>query len=174
LINLNVLEFEFDKYFHICCECKYVTEHPEWADRFGNRCYECYQDTLFEKRSIAIKKVARRKREEQLRLYVKTDIGQVDIAGVRIVWANIRIELLRNGRKLTELAKLLGVSDGLLNQMMYRDQTIKTATIYKIAEWLMTPFEIFVRLPRGTKPLKRKNGIPILIYHKRMKKEIAN
>lgn len=168
-VDMNVLEFEFDRFFMVCKTCGTATSKINLTRRQGQQCYDCYQTTLIGRRKEAFKAYWERQRVIKLQAYAKTDQGMADAVGLDAIRANIKIQLAKHGKTQTEMAKMLGVYVGSASTMLNTRKGIKIEYVYKIAEWLFIPVDLLLKMPRGARPLKRKNKIPINIYRKPMK-----
>lgn len=169
-IDLNVLEFEFERFFVVCKKCGVATAKPDWLRRQGDLCFVCYQAGLTDKRKQAWAKYWERKRIEKLQIYAKTDQGIADSIGVNAIRANIKIQLAKAGKTQTDLANMLKMKPSNVSLMLSTNKTMKIEYIYKISEWLFVPVDLLMKRPRGMDRLKRKNKIPINIYRKSMKR----
>jgi hypothetical protein len=163
-IDMNVLEFEFERFFIICKKCKTATAKPDWARRQGDLCYDCYRAGLSDKYKALWKKYWERRRLERLQIYAKTDQGIADSVGASAIRANIKIQLIKAGKTQNDLAAMLGTRPGNVSKMFLNNKTLKIEIIYKVAEWLFIPIDLLLKRPRGANKVKRKNKIPINIY----------
>lgn len=168
-VNLNVLEFEFDKFFHICKDCGTVTSHVHWVDRQKKWCIDCYKIHLRDAWKESFKETQEERRVEQMKNYIKTDQGRCDVVGLKVIKANIEIEMLKQGKNHGDLARALGFTDKGVSCLLNKNKSIKIEYLYTIAEWLFIPIDLLLKMPRGTLPLKKKHGIPIAIYRQPMK-----
>ena len=167
-IDMNLLEFEFDKQFHIC-KCGIATHHSKWAKRYGKECYECYLLSMSARFSESRKKVVERDRIIRLQKYIKTEQGRADIIGLKAIKVNIQIQLKKHNKTQTELAGVLGIGIDAVSDMLNKNKSIRIEYLYKICEWLFVPMDLMLKVPRGTLPLKKKHNIPIAVYHKPIK-----
>lgn len=168
-IDMNVLEFEFERFFKICKKCGTATSKIVWARRQKDLCFSCYQDALVERRKEGFRRYIERRRVIRLQNYAKTDQGIADAVGVPAIKANIKIQLKKHGKTQSDLCKVLGTYDGTVSKMLNGNKSIKIEYIYKIAEWLFVPIDQLLKMPRGSRPLRRKNKIPINIYRNKMR-----
>jgi len=168
-INITILEYEFDKFFHICEDCGKATSHTTWVKRQRNWCYDCYHGHLNEIYREKAKIYIENERIKRLQEYVKTNQGIADVIGAKVIKANVYVQLKKHNKTQKELAQVLGLTEESVSRLFNNRKSVKIEYLYKIAEWLFVPMDLLLAVPRGTVPLKRKNGIPILIYHKPMK-----
>lgn len=168
-VDMNVLEFEFDRFFVLCKTCGVATSKVDLTKRQGKLCYDCYQIALVGRRKEAFKAYWERQRIIRLQTYAKTDQGIADAVGLDAIRANIKIQLAKHGKTQTDMAKMLGLYVGSVSTMLNTRKGIKIEYVYKVAEWLFVPVDLLLKMPRGVRPLKRKNKIPINIYRKPMK-----
>jgi Helix-turn-helix len=169
IVNMNVLEFEFDKFFHVCKVCKTPTSHVQWAKRQGDWCWDCYQENIRENWKESRKKTIELERVDKMKDYIKTDQGRCDVVGLDTIKVNIDIQLRKHGKTRKDLAQALGSTEKAIVGMMNKNQSIKIEYLYTIAEWLFVPIDLLLKMPRGAAPLKKKNGIPISVYRQPMK-----
>lgn len=168
-INLAILEYEFDKFFHICVDCGKATAHVTWVKRQKEWCYDCYHGHLSEIYKERAKIYIEKERIKRLQEYVKTNQGIADVIGAKAIKANVYVQMKIHNKTQKELAPVLGLTEESVSRLFNNRKSVKIEYLYKIAEWLIVPMDLLLKVPRGTVPLKRKNGIPILIYHKPMK-----
>lgn len=168
-IDMNVLEYEFDWFFHICKECGTATTHVDWVKRQEVWCYDCYHDRLEDKYRAGWRKHWERKRVERMKLYAKTEQGIADTVGLKAIKANVIIQMKKAGKTQADLAVVLGNTEENINKLLNANKSIKMEYLYKIAEWLFVPMDLLLKQPRGQAPLKRRNGIPVVMYRKIMK-----
>lgn len=168
-LNLTILEYEFDKFFHICKDCGKVTSHTAWVKRQRNWCYDCYHGHLTEIYRESAKIVVERERIKRLQEYVKTNQGIADVIGAKVIKANVYVQMKIRNKTNKELAQVLGITEESASRLFHGRKSVKIEHLYKIAEWLFVPMDLLLKIPRGTLPLKKKHGIPIVIYRKPMK-----
>ena len=168
-INLNILEFEFEKSFHICYTCGKATYYTDWYSRYKTHCYEHYLEVMTEMYKISRAKVIERERLENLKEYLKTTQGLADKIGLKIIRSNIIIQLKKHSKTQTELSECLNVTSTSCHRILYDNKSIKIEYLYKISEYLMIPIELLLKAPRGMNPLKKKHNIPICMYHSKRK-----
>ena len=168
-LNMNVLEFEFDKFFHICKDCDAVTSHVHWVVRQKEWCMDCYQTHLRDAWKESFRANNEIKRVEQMKSYVKTDQGKCDVVGLKVIKSNIELQMLKQGKTQIDLSKTLGITEKAVSCMLNKNKSIKIEYLYAIAEWLFVPIDLLLKMPRGAAPLKKKHGIPIAVYRNRMK-----
>jgi transcriptional regulator with XRE-family HTH domain len=69
---------------------------------------------------------------------------------------------------------LLEIEPTSVARMFNGNKSISAERLFKIAEWLLVPFDVLVKPPRGER-FKKKNGIPVHVYKnpiKRIKDEL--
>lgn len=167
-VDMNVLEFEFKRFFKVC-KCGAATSRVDWVIRQKDLCFSCYQAQIPIRRAAATRAYAERMRIKRLQQYAKTDQGIADAVGVPAIKANIKIQLAKHGKTQAELGKHLGLYDGTISKILNGNKSIRIEYIYKIAEWLFVPIDLLLKMPRGSRPLRKKYKIPINIYRGKMR-----
>lgn len=169
VIGLTLLEAEFSKFFHVCEECGFVYSHSEYRKYFGKLCKKCNAAHRGEKTAERNRKKARQRKVEKIIEHMDTPQGKIDFVGAKIVYENIRKEMIKQGKDRAELADVIGVTQSRAYEMFYSNKTIQLERLYKISEWLFVPIENLVKPPRGYKPPK-KYGVPEHMYRNSIKK----
>ena len=168
-IDMNVLEFEFDRFFTKCTECGIVTSKVDRTTRQGNLCYDCYQLTIMDNWKQSRRATLERQRVQKLAIYAKTPQGLADIVGARVIKSNILIQLKKAGKTQGQLAEAIGMREDSLSTMLTYGKSVRIEELFKISEWLFVPIDLLLKQPRGLAPLKKKNNIPVIIYRKPMR-----
>ena len=155
---LNEIEHEFFRIFHVCKECGYVTDKEKVNKSWGKLCEFCFRKYQAEKLKEYQANKDYRKKIRRLKEYLKTDQGKIDAVPLSVIESNVRMEIIRQGKTMRELARHLNISETKMS-LLFSAKKLSVDDLLAICEYLMTPMERMLRLPRGVS-VKRQDGVP--------------
>jgi transcriptional regulator with XRE-family HTH domain len=155
---VNEIEHEFHSIFHTCKQCGYVTDREKVNKAWGDLCNICFRKLQQEKLKEYQANKDYRKKVRKLKKYLQTTQGKIDAVPLDVIESNVRMEVVRQGKTMRELAKHLNISDSKMS-LLFSGKKLDSDDLEAICEYLMTPMELFLRLPRGVY-IKRQDGIP--------------
>ena len=75
-----------------------------------------------------------------------------------VIESNVRMEVIRQGKTMREVARHLNISETKMS-LLFSAKKLSVDDLRAICEYLMTPMERMLRLPRGVS-VKRQDGVP--------------
>ena len=155
---LNEVEWEFNKLFHVCSVCNFVTTRSKVNKAWGNRCKRCFRKVQEEKRRKNQQNKDYRKQIRRYKDHLATNQGKVDAIPISIIESNVRFEMIRKNISSTGMANALGISSPSFSKL-FKNNTIDYKVLQSICEVLIVPPEKMLRLHRGVR-VPKKDGIP--------------
>lgn len=155
---LHEVEYEFNKLFHVCNACNFVTTRSKVNKAWGNRCQKCFRKVQEEKRRKNQQNKDYRKQIRKYKEHMTTPQGKVDAIPISIIKSNVRFEMLRKNISSIDMANALGVSPPSFSKL-FKNNTIDYKVLQSICEVLIVPPEKILRLYRGTR-VPKKDGVP--------------
>lgn len=155
---LNELEHEFFCLFSVCSRCGYVTDKDKVNKAWDGLCKECFKDYQAEKQREYWATKDYRKRVRKYKRYLNTKQGVIDSVPISVIESNVRMEVIRQGKTMRELAQHLNISDKRMTEL-FNAKRIDADILDSICEYLITPLERMIRLPRGVR-IKKQDGVP--------------
>jgi len=155
---VSEIEYEFNKLFHVCKNCGHVTDKDDVNKAWGNLCKKCFKEYQREKLKEYQANKDYRKKVRRFKEYLKTPQGKVDAVPISVIESNVRMEVIRQGKTMRELAGHLNISETKMS-LLFSAKKLSADDLRAICEYLMTPMERMLRLPRGVS-VKRQDGVP--------------
>lgn len=153
----NEVEDIFNRLFHVCKACSFVTDRPV-NKAWGDRCEKCFRKYQEEERKRFRELADHRKQVRRYRLHLNTLQGQIDAVPIQVIESNVKLLMRRQGKAYGDLADYLGASNKYLSEL-FKNRTIKKEYLLKISEFLFVPVKKLLVIPRGFK-LPYQDGIP--------------
>lgn len=155
---VSEVEYEFGKIFSVCKSCGFVTDRDKTNKAWGGLCKKCFRKHQEEKKREYQANKDYRKKVRRLREYLKTEQGKIDAVPLSVIESNVRMEVIRQGKTMRELARHLNISETKMS-LLFSAKKLSVDDLRAICEYLMTPMERMLRLPRGVS-VKRQDGVP--------------
>lgn len=155
---LSEIEHEFFKIFHVCNQCGRVTDKVDVNKAWGKLCKPCFRKYQAEKLKEYQANKDYRKKIRRLKEYLKTEQGKIDAVPLSVIESNVRMEVIRQGKTMREIARHLNISETKMS-LLFSAKKLSVDDLRAICEYLMTPMERMLRLPRGVS-VKRQDGVP--------------
>lgn len=153
----NEVEDIFNKLFHVCKACSFVTDRPV-NKTWGERCEKCFREYQEEERKRFRELADHRKQVRKYRLHLNTLQGQIDAVPIQVIESNVKLLIRRRGKAYGDLAAYIGMSNQRFSEI-FKNQTIKKEYLLKISEFLFVPVKKLLEVPRGFR-LPYKDGVP--------------
>ncbi|HHX59654.1 MAG TPA: helix-turn-helix transcriptional regulator [Epulopiscium sp.] len=155
---LSEVEWEFNRLFHVCSSCNFVTTRSKVNKAWDNRCQRCFRKVQEEKRRANQANKDYRKQIRKYKEHMTTPQGRVDAIPISIIESNVRFEMIRRNISSTDMANALGISPPSFSKL-FKNNTIDYKALQSICEVLIVPPEKMLRLHRGVR-VPRKDGVP--------------
>ena len=155
---ISEVEYEFGKIFSICKSCGFVTDRDKINKAWGGLCKRCFRKYQEEKKKEYQANKDYLKKIRKFKEYIKTNQGRVDAVPPQVIGSNIRMEVIRQGKTMREVARHLNLSDKQMS-VLFDNKRLDVDVLQAICEYLMMPMEKALRQPRGVR-LKRQDGLP--------------
>lgn len=155
---LNEVEYEFRRLFSICKRCGYVTDKAKINKAWHGLCKKCFKDYQEEKKREYWATKDYRKKINRYKEYLKTEQGLIDSVPISVIESNVKMEVVRQGKTMREVARHLNLSDKQMTEL-FKAKRIDAEILEAICEYLMTPIERMIRRHRGVR-IPKKDGVP--------------
>lgn len=155
---LYEVEFEFNRLFHVCSSCNFVTDKSKVNKAWKNRCQRCFRKIQEEKRRANQASKDYRKHIIKYKEHLATNQGKVDAIPISIIESNVRFEMIRKNISSTDMANALNISKPTFSKL-FKNNTISFNVLQSICEALIVPPEKMLRLKRGVR-VPKKDGVP--------------
>ncbi len=155
---LSEVEWEFNRLFHVCSSCNFVTTRSKVNKAWGNRCQRCFRKVQEEKRRKNQQNKDYRKQIRKYKEHLTTNQGAVDAIPIAIIESNVRFEMLRKNISSIDMANALGISPPSFSKL-FKNNTIDYKVLQSVCEVLIVPPEKILRPKRGIR-VPKKDGIP--------------
>lgn len=152
------VEEEFDKMFHTCAECGYVTTRTEHKHYWTKYCKSCAEEISREKLLAKDRRKNRQRRIRRLRLHLNTPQGKVDAVPIEIIKENTALEMRLKGTSFAEVGRKMGLPEGSLARM-FQGKSISRHILAEIASIIGVPLSSLIRKRRGVR-IPLKHGVP--------------
>ena len=155
---LHEVDFEFNRLFHVCSSCNFVTDKSKVNKAWGDKCQRCFRKVQEEKRRANQASKDYRKQIRKYKEHMTTPQGKVDAIPISIIESNVRFEMIRKNISSTGMANALGISPPSFSKL-FKNNTIDYKVLQSICEVLIVPPEKMLRLNRGVR-VPKKDGVP--------------
>ena len=135
---LSEVEWEFNRLFHVCSSCNFVTDRSKVNKAWGNRCKRCFRKVQEEKRRKNQQNKDYRKQIRRYKDHLATNQGKVDAIPISIIESNVRFEMIRKNISSTGMANALGISSPSFSKL-FKNNTIDFKVLQSICEVLIVP-----------------------------------
>ena len=155
---LHEVEFEFNRLFHVCSSCNFVTDKSKVNKAWKNRCQRCFRKVQEEKRRANQASKDYRKQIRKYKEHMTTPQGKVDAVPIPIIESNVRFEMIRKNISSADMAEALNISNPTFSKI-FKNNTIDYKVLQSVCEVLIVPPERILRLKRGVR-VPKKDGVP--------------
>lgn len=156
--HLSEVSYEFNRIFHVCSKCDFVTDRSEANKTWGNRCKKCFRKLQEEKRRDNQANKDYRRQIKKYKHHLTTPQGRIDATPISIIESNVRFEMIKQNISSTVMAEKLNISRPTFSKL-FKNNTIEYKMLQDICTVLLVPIEKMLRLHRGMR-IPKKDGVP--------------